>query len=1228
MPEYLSPGVYVEEIDTGNKPIEGVSTSTAGMLGVTERGPVNVPILITSYGEYRRWFGERLPLPDFFSLNTGPHCFLPHAVEGFFQNEGRRVYVTRVLDTSAGAAANSTEQLFDRGDPGATGTALLRAAGEETGTAGDPPLLFVLDDTGLTAGTSWIRIGDGSTAEYRIVDTINATPPHMLVALAFPLQLPHKATDAVDEVPFTVPGGFTGTLTTDVKPGELEFDLTFTNAGDIALITAGQVIEIGGASGEFHVVKQITPGPLSATLLLETPIEMSHSAGAAVLPVTVSAPVNSSTLALSAGAADSLIFLNTAAGFTTTTHLVRVHSSITNQNEFSRIGAITKLQVVPGAFVPYPAASIVEKVDLADDGRHLAAAGAAGTNSITLDDASGLNTGDQLIIEPGAHQETGAVQSIAANVVTLTANLTHNHPADRNLTAASAAATNSITLDDASGLIIGDQLLIEPGANQEMMTILSVVANVVTLTANLANFHAAAVPVVVTGIARLVSAVVVTPAFSLKTLTADAVAGSRVIALDNRMSLAVDDVIQIGAALKEEYATIIGLPGQTPISPDAGTVLLDHALLTDHALGTAVRRQNPAVVDTAHPSPPVALALPVAAGSGEWVITDTTNYFTSPLEFARVTTPTGQVFFHRLLDAVAPVIHPAEIAVKMPPPSNSALERAHAAGSVVVARNPLIQVEAIDPGAWGDRLRISVEDEAPGLVARTQLTTKINPTHIRLASVAGVEAGTVLELLDPLNNDAVVGDPIKVVAIDRTTNYTLTLAGTGLSAPQEAAQAAAVAAGKRLGVRSREFRLTVLLMHQPDPSLPSRSEQVVDSEVFRNLSMDSRHSRYFQTIIGDIGGPLRLDDRRPEGESWYVRVHDLAQDLTEPARTTALESVRLGPETLVDILPNGRPRAARQALEGGNDSIATLTDDVYTGQDDVDPEKRTGLFTFVNVDEISIVSVPGRTSPVIQGALIDFCENNRYCFAVLDGPVPPIVWQTSNDSLADVQQQRQQFDTKYAALYHPWLLIEDPFPVNLAKIANYPVPPSGHVIGVYARTDVERGVHKAPANEIVSGIIGLQRIINKPEQDILNPYPVNINVIRDFRPNERGIRIWGGRVITSDTDWKYVNVRRLLIFIEKSVDRGLQWVVFEPNAEPLWARVRRTIGNFLTTVWRNGGLEGTKPEEAYFVKCDRTTMTQTDIDNGKLIAVVGVAPVKPAEFVIIRIGLWTANASS
>jgi phage tail sheath protein FI len=332
------------------------------------------------------------------------------------------------------------------------------------------------------------------------------------------------------------------------------------------------------------------------------------------------------------------------------------------------------------------------------------------------------------------------------------------------------------------------------------------------------------------------------------------------------------------------------------------------------------------------------------------------------------------------------------------------------------------------------------------------------------------------------------------------------------------------------------------------------------------------------------------------------------------------ESIRLGPETLIDVLPSGRIRPARHALLNGDDSLTMLADDVYAGQDAVDPEDRTGLQSLKNIDDVSIVAIPGRTSTELQGAVISHCEDMRYRFAVLDAQRSP------DDAIADVMAQRQQFDTKYAALYHPWLLVPEPYPTTATPSMNYQIPPSGHMVGVYARTDIERGVHKAPANEVVNGIVGLQRSLNKGEQDILNPYPVNINVIRDFRVNSRGIRSWGARVITSDTDWKYVNVRRLLIYIEHSIDRGVQSFVFEPNAEPLWARVKRTVSNFLTTVWRNGALEGTKAEEAFFVKCDRTTMTQDDIDNGRLICVIGVAPVKPAEYVIIRIGLWTAQA--
>jgi phage tail sheath protein FI len=191
------------------------------------------------------------------------------------------------------------------------------------------------------------------------------------------------------------------------------------------------------------------------------------------------------------------------------------------------------------------------------------------------------------------------------------------------------------------------------------------------------------------------------------------------------------------------------------------------------------------------------------------------------------------------------------------------------------------------------------------------------------------------------------------------------------------------------------------------------------------------------------------------------------------------------------------------------------------------------------------------------------------------------------------------------------------------------------VAGIYARTDIERGVHKAPANEVVRGIITrdlsnnrkpLRYTLSKGEHDILNPR--GVNVIRDFRADRRGIRVWGARTMSSDAMWKYVNVRRLFLFVEESIDEGTQWVVFEPNDEMTWSAVRRSVGNFLIRVWRSGALMGATAEEAFFVKCDRTTMTQDDIDNGRLVCLIGIAPVKPAEFVIFRISQKTAEAEA
>jgi uncharacterized protein len=273
-----------------------------------------------------------------------------------------------------------------------------------------------------------------------------------------------------------------------------------------------------------------------------------------------------------------------------------------------------------------------------------------------------------------------------------------------------------------------------------------------------------------------------------------------------------------------------------------------------------------------------------------------------------------------------------------------------------------------------------------------------------------------------------------------------------------------------------------------------------------------------------------------------------------------------------------------------------------------------GFAAMDTVDEVSLLLAPdqAKDSNTLLGdnltqEIVTRCERLKDRFAVLSTP------RVFSDG------GKPSFDTTFGAQYFPWIVVYDPYARGDSL-----VPPSGHVAGIMARTDLEQGVHKAPANAVVIGAKGLQKPVPKGIQDRLNP--VGINCIRDFRSDGRGIRLWGARTMSSDPEWKYVNVRRLFLFIEESIDEGTQWVVFEANAPSTWARVQQTVANFLTTVWRNGALVGGTRDEAFFVKCDRTTMTQDDIDNGRLICYVGVAPVKPAEFVIFRIGQKTSDA--
>ena len=297
-------------------------------------------------------------------------------------------------------------------------------------------------------------------------------------------------------------------------------------------------------------------------------------------------------------------------------------------------------------------------------------------------------------------------------------------------------------------------------------------------------------------------------------------------------------------------------------------------------------------------------------------------------------------------------------------------------------------------------------------------------------------------------------------------------------------------------------------------------------------------------------------------------------------------------------------------LKGGsNGTNAAVTADVFMGTDK-GPGKRTGIQAFLDNDVVSIMAVPGVTDPNVQLTLVAHCENLGSRFAVLDMP-------ESLTSTDEILTHRNIIDSTYAAMYHPWLKVFDPLD---KKTVN--VPPSGSVIGIFARSDNSKGVHKAPANEVVRGCTGLSVPFNKGEQDILNPKGVNL--IRSF-PGQ-GIRVWGARTASSDPSWKYVNVRRLFIFLEESIKANTNWVVFEPNDEKLWSRVKRTIDGFLRTMWRDGALAGTSEGEAFYCNIGRTTMSQDDIDNGRLICVIGVAPVKPAEFVIFRITQKTGGA--
>ncbi|MFF2958744.1 phage tail sheath family protein [Streptomyces sp. NPDC057963] len=333
---------------------------------------------------------------------------------------------------------------------------------------------------------------------------------------------------------------------------------------------------------------------------------------------------------------------------------------------------------------------------------------------------------------------------------------------------------------------------------------------------------------------------------------------------------------------------------------------------------------------------------------------------------------------------------------------------------------------------------------------------------------------------------------------------------------------------------------------------------------------------------------------------------------------------------LIDVTE--QPGAAQSRPENQSLTLSPAAAAPGTGVARIDPAEyvgdaaaRTGFAGLEAIDEITMVAVPDLMSAhqrgdidaegvkAVQLAVISHCEQMGDRVAVLDTP-PGMnaqrvrTWR--NDDAA--------FDSRYATVYYPWLKVFDP-----ATGRNSMVPPSGHVAGVWARSDGERGVHKAPANEVIRGALDLELRLSKGEQDLLNP--IGVNCVRAF-PG-RGIRIWGARTLSSDPAWRYLNVRRLFNYLEESILLGTQWVVFEPNDDRLWSSIRRNVTAFLTEEWRRGALFGRTAEEAFYVKCDRDNNPQESIDLGQVVCEIGVAPVKPAEFVIFRLAQFSDSTS-
>lgn len=471
------------------------------------------------------------------------------------------------------------------------------------------------------------------------------------------------------------------------------------------------------------------------------------------------------------------------------------------------------------------------------------------------------------------------------------------------------------------------------------------------------------------------------------------------------------------------------------------------------------------------------------------------------------------------------------------------------------AGEPTIQVEAASEGIWGNQVIVSARLQPPRASTFLTLDAAEGSTEVTIRSTHGFRPGTLVRLHDGASEEY---------------RFLVDVEGKTLRFAGDAPLPRSLSASAPTYVETVEFELTVVS--------PFARER------FSDLSMDPGSPSFVERVVG--------------ARSALVRVRVLKSPSPPPVNY---------PADVVDV-----------RLAGGQDGLHNVTPDDFIGMSG-GPAERTGLAVLELSEDVDLLAIPdlmwvfGRNAnrdgmpfstlsdvSVVQDAMIAQCERLRDRFAILDSPFPESVERT--------REYRLMFDTRFAALYFPWI-------ATTHRGERLVVPPSGHVAGVFARCDEEMGVHRAPANEVVEGAEDLSLLLRDEDVGYLNSE--GINCLKSL--STRGLRVWGARTMSSDPQFRFLNVRRVLNAIGRAMNTNLQWVVFEPNVPSLWKTVSRNVNQFLMDLWRRGWFRGDTPEEAFFVKCDEETNPPEERDAGRLIVEVGVAPVRPAEFLTLRV---------